>query len=459
MKALSQSLKPLIFLTFVAMSKLVASLKLLIEFVTVKLWKIRLNKITGRHRLLLRQLRVFALALKGFRLDNCLTSATALTYYTLFSIVPVLALVFAIAKGFGYEKDLQEQILRSNQQYADILNNAFTYANAMLANTRGGVIAGIGIMLLLWSVMKLLMSIEASFNTIWEVQRGRSWVRKVTDYLTIMLVGPLMLILSGGINVFIQSEVDSVKIIGFAEPLLIKLFALSLIGLLFTFIYIALPNTKVHYPSAFKAGFIAAFFFEILSWGYVKFQVGANSLNAIYGGFAALPLFLIWIQYSWYVVLFGAELAYSYENVDHYELEEDIQNLSLRYRKGIALLIANLVAKRFYVGEPSLTAKEISEKLDLPIRLTKMMLNEFVSTGIFVEVKTEDDELLVYHPGVTESKFTVKFLIDSLEAKGLNSLPISESYEMTKVHAMLAEIDANLEANVGHLQIKDVTNT
>lgn len=148
------------------MSKLVASLKLLIEFVTVKLWKIRLNKITGRHRLLLRQLRVFALALKGFRLDNCLTSATALTYYTLFSIVPVLALVFAIAKGFGYEKDLQEQILRSNQQYADILNNAFTYANAMLANTRGGVIAGIGIMLLLWSVMKLLMSIEASFNTI-----------------------------------------------------------------------------------------------------------------------------------------------------------------------------------------------------------------------------------------------------------------------------------------------------
>lgn len=459
MKALSQSLKPLIFLTFVAMSKLVASLKLLIEFVTVKLWKIRLNKITGRHRLLLRQLRVFALALKGFRLDNCLTSATALTYYTLFSIVPVLALVFAIAKGFGYEKDLQEQILRSNQQYADILNNAFTYANAMLANTRGGVIAGIGIMLLLWSVMKLLMSIEASFNTIWEVQRGRSWVRKVTDYLTIMLVGPLMLILSGGINVFIQSEVDSVKIIGFAEPLLIKLFALSLIGLLFTFIYIALPNTKVHYPSAFKAGFIAAFFFEILSWGYVKFQVGANSLNAIYGGFAALPLFLIWIQYSWYVVLFGAELAYSYENVDHYELEEDIQNLSLRYRKGIALLIANLVAKRFYVGEPSLTAKEISEKLDLPIRLTKMMLNDFVSTGIFVEVKTEDDEVLVYHPGVTESKFTVKFLIDSLEAKGLNSLPISESYEMTKVHAMLAEIDANLEANVGHLQIKDVTNT
>ena len=440
------------------MSKLIKSLKSAKEFVTVKLWKIRLDKIKGRQGILLRQLRVFALAFKGFKHDNCLTSATALTYYTLFSIVPVLALLFAIAKGFGYEKNLQEQILQSNQQYKSILENAFVYANSMLANASGSFIAGIGIVLLLWSVMKLLISIEDSFNTIWEVQRARSWVRKITDYLTIMLVGPLLLILSGGINVFIQTEVDSIAIIGFAAPYLIKVLALSLIAVLFAFIYIALPNTKVNYKSAFLAGFIGALLFELLSWGYVKFQVGANSLNAIYGGFAALPLFLIWVQYSWYVVLFGAELAYSYENVDHYELEEDIQNLSLRYRKSIALLIANIVAKRFYEGDPSLTAKEISEKLDLPIRLTKMMLNEFVVTGIFVEVKTDIDEVLVYQPAVTESKFTVKFLVDALESKGTNTLPIAESFEMGRVNSILADIDANLEANVGQLQIKDLTN-
>lgn len=441
------------------MQKLLANLKLLIEFLTKKLWKIRLNKIKGRQGIVIRQLRIFSLALKGFQLDNCLTAATALTYYTLFSIVPVLALVFAIAKGFGYEKDLQEQILQSNRQYEDILSNAFKYANTMLANTRGGIIAGIGILLLLWSVMKLLISIEASFNTIWEVQRGRSWVRKITDYLTIMLVGPLLLILSGGINVFIQSEVDNMEVVGFAQPVLVKLFALSLIALLFTFIYVALPNTKVHYPSAFRSGFIAAVLFELLSWAYVKFQIGANSLNAIYGGFAALPLFLIWVQYSWYVVLFGAELAYSYENVDHYELEEDIQGLSLHYRKGIALLIANLVAKRFYDSAPSLTAKEISENLDLPIRLTKMMLNDFVETGVFVEVKTDVDNVIVYHPGVTESKFTVKFVIDALEKKGGNSLPINESADMAKIQAILQAVDANLETKIGSLQIKEITNT
>ncbi len=121
------------------------------------------------------------------------------------------------------------------------------------------------------------------------------------------------------------------------KPLLIKMLAVLIITLLFMFLYMALPNTKVNYKKAFIAAFIAAVLFQILSWSYVNFQIGASRINAIYGGFAALPLFLVWVQYSWYVVLFGAELAFSYENVDHYELEEDIQNLSIRYKKGIAL--------------------------------------------------------------------------------------------------------------------------
>jgi membrane protein len=438
------------------MSRLIASAKRSIEFVTDKLWKVRINRVDKRQGLLLRQLRVFSLAIKGFQHDNCLTSATALTYYSLFSIVPVLALVFAIAKGFGMEKTLQDEILNSNRQYADILQNAFVYANKMLAETRGGIIAGVGIVVLLWTVMKLLINIEDSFNTIWEVQRGRSWVRKITDYLTIILLGPLLLILSGGINVFIQSEVESIALIGFAAPVFIKFLALLLISVLFMFLYVALPNTKVNYKKAFIAALIAGFLFEILSWAYVKFQIGANRMNAIYGGFAALPLFLVWVQYSWYVVLFGAELAFAYENVDHYELEEDIQNLSLRYKKGIALMIANLVARRFYNGEKALTALEISEQLDLPIRLTKMLINEFVATKVLIEFKSESGNDIVYQPGVTESRFTVKYVLDALDTKGVNQLPITETIELKQISALMLNIDQNLEQSVGQLNIKDL---
>lgn len=426
------------------------------EFVTDRLWKVRINKIDKRQGFLIRQLRVFALAFKGFKEDNCLTNATALTFYTLFSIVPILALVFAIAKGFGYEKSLQEQILSSYRQYETILTNAFSYADSLLSTTQGGLIAGFGIVLLLWSVMKLLINIEDSFNEIWEVKRGRSWVRKITDYLTIMLVGPLLLIISGGVNVAVSTKVGSLLMLGVVGTLLVKAFAYFLLTLLFMFLYISLPNIKVNYKAAFFAALVAAFFFELVGWGYIKFQIGANRMNVIYGTFAALPLFLIWVQYCWYIVLFGAELAYAAENVDHFELEEDIQNLSTRYKKVIGLMIANLVAKRFYNREKALTALEISNILDLPSRLTRLILNEFVQTGIMVEVKTETDKEIVYQPGVTESKFTVKFLIDTLDRKGTNTLQIDDTNELKHINRLMEELDKSMDTELGNQNIKDL---
>jgi len=438
------------------MANLVSLAKKSVEFVSEKLWKIRLNKVDKRQGIFIKQLRVFSLAIKEFRDDNCLVTATALTFYTLFSIVPILALVFAISKGFGYEKDLQDQILKNYSQYADILNNAFVYANSMLSSAKGGVIAGFGIALLLWSVMQLLINIEDSFNTIWEIKRGRSWVRKITDYLTIMLVGPLLLIVSGSLTVAIETEVGNLHLLGFVGTLLLKGLAYLLVAGTFTFLYVALPNTKVKLKPAFAAALVATFLFEFLGWGYIRFQIGANRLNAIYGGFAALPLFLIWVQYSWYIVLFGAELAYANQNVDRYELKEDIQNLSNRYKKVIALMIGNLVAKRFYNHEAALTAVEISEKLDLPSHLTRNLLNDFVTAGLFLEVIPENDKEIVYQPGVTESKFTVQYFINTLDSNGINSLPISDTSELIHINKLMGEMDKAMDTPLGNMNIKDI---
>jgi len=438
------------------MVKLIALITSVVEFITTRIWKIRLSKVSKGQGYLIRQLRVITLAVKGFNQDNCLVAATALTFYTLFSIVPILALVFAIAQGFGYEKTLQKQILESYSQYQDILSNAFVYANSMLSTTRGGVIAGIGIVLLLWSVMQLLVSIENSFNLIWEVRRGRSWVRKVTDYLTIMMIGPMLLIVSGGITVAIENQIGGLALLGSFGSLLVKLLAYFLLALVFTFLYVVLPNTKVKFKPAFAAAIMATILFELLGWAYIKFQIGANRMNAIYGGFAALPLFLIWLQYSWYIVLFGAEMAYAYQYVDHYELEEDINNLSQRYKKVISLMIIHLIAKRFYDRQASLDAEGISTQLDVPLRLTKNLLNEFVETGILVEVRTENDKEIVYQPGVTESKLTVQFVIDTLERKGVNSLPISDTKELIEINTLMQEMDRLMDAQNGHILVKDV---
>ncbi len=325
----------------------------------------------------------------------------------------------------------------------------------MLANTKGGIIAGFGIVLLLWSIMQLLINIENSFNSIWEVTHGRSWVRKVTDYLTIMLIGPLLLILSGGLTVAIQTKIGGMGSITIISTYVMKGFAFLLVAGVFTFLYVVLPNTKVNVKAAFFAGVVAAVLFDLLGWAYIRFQIGANRMNAIYGGFAALPLFFIWLQYSWYVVLFGAQLAYANQNVDHYELGDDIKNISTRYKKVIGLMIANLVAKGFYEGQKLLTINEITDKLDIPPRLARVIIYEFVTTGIFVEVLSDKEEI-VYQPGITESKFTVKYLIDMMEKKGVNELPISNTNELEHIHKFMEELDKSMDTEIGHLNIKDI---
>ena len=298
------------------MSKVIDKVKNLWHFVSVKMWKIRLDKVNKRQGVLLRQLRILFLSIQGFYEDKCFTKATALTFYTIFSIVPVLALVFAISKGFGFEKNLQEQLLINYPEYTQLLNKAFVYAGSMLQNTQSGLIAGFGIVLLLWSVIKLLDSVEEIFNEIWEIKKGRTLLRKLTDYITVMIISPVLMILAGGIILSIENHIGNIHLLSVLNIILIKLFAYCLIMAVFTCLYLVMPNTKVNLKSAAIAGLIASIMFQILEWAYVKFQIGANSLNVIYGGFAALPLFLILIQYSWYVVLFGAEIAFANEHVD-----------------------------------------------------------------------------------------------------------------------------------------------
>jgi len=369
-----------------------------------------------------------------------------------------LALLFAIAKGIGYEKNLQDELINNYAEYKDALLKAFDYADSMLEHTHGGLIAGIGVVLLLYSVMKLLMSIESNFNEIWEIKRGRTILRRLTDYLAIMIISPLFLLIAGSLTVAIETKLGQFQFLSGATTLLFKLLTYVLMTCVFSLLYIVLPNTKVSVKSAFVAGFTSMVFFQILQWAYIRFQIGANQMNAIYGGFAALPLFLIWVQYSWYIVLFGAELAFANQYVDHYELENDINKLSVRYKKAIGLLVANLVAKRFYAGESSLTAQEIADRLDLPLRLARNVINEFTETGILIELKGGDKEKeSTYQPGLTESKLTVRNILCTLDEKGLNALPIKDTDELKTINELMKELDDSLDNELGNKLVKDIT--
>jgi membrane protein len=410
----------------------------LISFVAVDIWRIRLEDLPFRKSFAIRQLRIIILAVRGFDRDKCLYRASSLTFYTLLSIVPVMAMLFGVAKGFGFEKMLQRDLVERFPGQEEIITQVIDFAQKLLDTTRGGLIAGIGLIILFWSVVKVLSHIEASLNDIWQIKEHRSWPRKFSDYLAVMLISPLFIIISSSATVFITTQITritiKVKLLGMISPLIflgLKLIPYVSIWILFTIIYILMPNTRVSLKSGLVAGIIAGTIFHIVQWGYISFQVGAARYNAIYGSFAALPLFLMWVQISWWVVLFGAELSFANQNVDTYEYEPDCLKISPAYRKLITLQIAHLLVRDFANGHRPLTDVQISKRLKIPIRLVHSILFQLVESGLISEARTATDKEFGYQPARDINTLSIHAVLEALDQHGTSNIPVVQTEELT----------------------------
>ncbi|MCP4667523.1 MAG: YihY/virulence factor BrkB family protein, partial [Deltaproteobacteria bacterium] len=377
-----------------------------VDFFKGDIWRIRSKNLPLRKYFLVKQLRIVLLAIRGFDENKCLLKASSLTFYSLLSIVPVAAMAFGIAKGFGFEKVLEKQLVENFPAQQEVVAKVIGFAQALLDNTKGGMIAGVGLVLLLWSVIKVLTHIESSFNEIWEIKESRTFLRKFSDYFSIMLISPIIMLLSGSVTVFITTQItvitEKIALLGFFSPLIflsLKMMPYFLIWLLFTIGYILMPNTKVNFTSGLLAGVVAGTLYQISQWGYIYFQIGVAKYNAIYGSFAALPLFLVWLQLSWLIVLFGAEISFANQNVDTYEFEPDSLKVSAAFKRLLSLQVAHLLVKNFQNGEKPLTAEQISHNLEIPIRLVNTMLYELVESGVLSDARAGSYKELAYQPG------------------------------------------------------------
>ena len=413
-----------------------AVIRNIIHFITTDIWRIRLRDISRSKSFFLKQLRIIVLAVRGFDEDRCQLRASALTFYSLLSIVPVIAILFGIAKGFGFQEVLEKDLLEKFSAHEAVLVQAMEFAKSLLETTQGGLIAGIGLVVLFWTVIKVLGSIERSFNNVWGVKKARPWSRKFTDYIAVILIAPILFLLSSSITVFITSQVTFITerfaLLGFFSSLiffLLKLLPYCIVWILFTFIYIFMPNTKVRFTSGLVAGIVAGSIYEMVQWGYITFQVGVAKYNAIYGSFAALPLFLGWLQVSWLVVLFGAEISFSHQNVDTYEFEPDCLHVSVALKKLLSLRIVHLLVKNFSAGKAPLAASAIVHTLEVPIRLVRQMLFELVESGILSEVATQENEEPAYQPGRDSDSLTIQYVIDALEKRGVDTIPTAQTAE------------------------------
>ncbi|HPC02832.1 MAG TPA: YihY/virulence factor BrkB family protein [Syntrophales bacterium] len=401
---------------------------------------------------------------EGFHKDECMLRASAMTFYTLLSIVPVIAMAFGIAKGFGLQKTLEVRLLENFPGQEDVFSRLFTFANTLLDNTRGGLLAGIGVVVLLWTVIKLLGNIEASFNAIWKVPRPRTIWRKFSDYLSLMLVAPILFVLSGSLNVFVTTQIrtilDKLPLLGAVGPYILftlKFLPYLIFWILFTILYSLMPNRKVSLPAAFAGGILGGTLYQLTQWVYVHFQVGVAKYNAIYGSFAALPLFLVWLQLGWMIVLWGAEMSRVFEE-GRGPLPEDFpdRDMSFRVRALLSLGTAASVVRAFHRGDPAPTAAGLSRELALPESLVEVLLGDLTAGGILVRVEREGEGAPGWHPARNVATITVQSVLEAASASGTDDLPGLEDAPWKPAAEKLSEFREILNAAPANRPVGDL---
>ena len=412
---------------------------------------------------LLRQVRIIFLAFRGFDENKCVLRASSLTFYSLLSVVPFAALAFGIAKGFGIQKLLESELIEKMKGQEEVFRYIISFANTALEGVKGGFIAGLGIAVLIILIVGLLSNIEKSFDEIWGVRQSRTLVRRLSNYLSILFVAPILFIISSSITVFIRARImrltQSVDLLVPINPFILpalNIFSYCVVWLLFIFIYMFMPNTKVNWSSGVLGGIVAGTVYEVLQWGYIAFQMKVSNYGVIYGGFAVLPLFMVWIQLSWLIVLFGAEISFAHQNVGTYELEPESLGASISTKRLLALSICHLCVKRFMKGDKPLSASEIANALETPIRLTHQVLYDLVSCGILSESIGTEEKVVFYQPARSLDALSINFIINSMDARGSEEIPITHSPEIDRISKCIEDFSAIIEKSEANLLLKDI---
>lgn len=390
----------------------------LVRFLRHDLWHVQRHNTTALAYCCCSLLKKLLLAVEFFTTRRVIDMAAALTYSTLLALVPILAVVFGVARGFGYNKYIEvwfRELLGSQPQAADAIIN---FVNSYLVHTKSGVLLGVGLVLMLYTVLMLTLNVEKTFNTIWQVKHRRSLYRAVTDYLAMLLLVPVVIVLVSGLSIAGA-----------------RLLPYVLMAVVFMAMYMCVPNTKVRLQVVIVPGILAGVGMQALQLFYIHAQVLLSSYNAIYGSFAALPLFMLWVQLSWTICLFGVQLCYTNQNMDELSFRLQVADISPRYRLLLAIILMSRVCQRFADGKRPYTALDLRRLTNIPIRITQDLLYMLVRAGLLSENSADGkDQEPTYQPAMTLQKLTVGAMVERLDSMGGWHLDID-------LHEQLAQVE------------------
>ena len=410
------------------------TIKKLVRLFQVDIWEAKADGEFHWKYIFYEVLKKLILAVRFFTTKHVMSQASALTYSTMLAIVPILAVVFAIARGFGYNIYIEVWFRNAFSSQPQVAETIIGFVNSYLVHTKSGVFLGVGLLFMLYTVLMLVSNVESTFNEIWQVKNQRTIFRTFTDYLAMLFLFPILIVLASGFTIYMATLADSMGDAELIAPTLrffLECFPFVLMSLLFISLYVFMPNTHVQLKACIVPGILAGICMQLLQDVYIYAQIWMSSYNAIYGSFAALPLFMLWLQISWTICLFGAELCYTNQNLEYYDYNTRTSDISHRNRMMISALLMGRICKRLNSEQKPYTANELRNETKVPIRIVNDLLYQMVDAGLLAELSSDEKGITSrFIPALNVESLSFGTLVDRMEAKGTwkINLPVSSFY-------------------------------
>lgn len=434
--------------------KLIDKIEKQIQYVSSGVWS------DPRKTMKVRLVKTINLTVQAFLNRDLQIKSMAITYQTVFAMVPALAMLLAISKGFGFQDIVEKELYTYFPSQSKALATALSFVDSYLAEASSGILVGVGLVVLLWTLISLLSNIEDAFNNIWDLKSGRTTIQKIKDYIAIFLLIPVLMILSSGISIFMSSTVLAVVPFAFMTPLVntfMELIPLVLTWGAFTLCFWLIPNTKVEFKYAAIAGAFSAIAFEILQLLFLNGQIYVSKYNAIYGSFAFFPLMLIWLQLSWLLLLSGCGLTYSMQNVFSYNFFGNLTSISESYYREVLLVVTAVVYRRFHNGMSAPTRNGLSMTYGLPIRLVSSIADKLQRAGLIQLNESrdgKDDPGLI--PTTDTDKILVKDVVARVESAGMKDFIPEFNTTYKQALQELNDISTRMYEAAGDMLIRDL---
>lgn len=392
------------------------------EFVQYDLWRHPHVKTQDpKKRLWYRVLQTVILVARGFKNQALVVRANSLSFALLFAFIPMLAMIYAIARGFGFEEMVSEQLAGSFLAEANVAPVLLEWVERYLETARGGLFVGIGLVVLIWAVYAFFNMLENSFNSIWIVKKTRSFARRMTNYVMTLLLVPILVVVTSGISIFLNSTEILASVLSAIEPLrkfMLRFIPFVATSAVFTWIFMAIPSTQVKFSSAIIPGVLMGFLYQVVQALSMFLVVLFTRMSIVYGAFSAIPLVLIWLHITCWLLLIGAELAFAIQNNELFAYERDLETISRRYKDYVMLYLLSVIIRRFEQGEQPETAHEMATANQLPIRLVQQLLSRLEETNIVRRVLSEQEENPAFVPAMDTHQITVEKVLGRVAAHG-----------------------------------------